>query len=56
MAREDDSWRTAPEPPTRRERLAALPADLRQQVEQGFITLTEAQNIAAGLRPNGERK
>jgi hypothetical protein len=52
MAREDSSLRTAPEPKTRRERIASLPADLRQQFEDGLITLSEAENLAAGRRPN----
>jgi hypothetical protein len=56
MSKEDQSWRTAPELPTRRERIAALPEDLRKQVEDGLITLGEARNIANGLNPNGTQK
>lgn len=56
MSRDDDSWRTAPEPPTRRQRIAALPDHYRRQFEDGLITLAEAESLAAGLRPNGERK
>jgi hypothetical protein len=56
MSEQDQSWRTAPEPPTRRERIAALPEHYRQQFEDGLITLAEAESLAAGLRPNRERK
>lgn len=33
-----------------------LPDDLRRQVEDGFITQEEAENIAKGLNPNGTPK
>ena len=56
MSRDDQSWRLGPEPTRRERELAALPADLRKQVEDGFITLAEAKNIASGLNPNGTRK
>ena len=55
MSRED--WRTAPEPKkTRKERLAALPPDRQRHVNDGLMTLREAENLQAGLMANGQKR
>jgi hypothetical protein len=54
MSKDDQSWRTAPEPKLRKERLAALPPDRQRHVEDGLYTLKEAENLAKGLKANGD--
>ena len=33
-----------------------LPEDLRDQLDKGLLTKREAENLAKGLAPNGQRK
>ena len=51
-----DDWRTAPEARTRKERLAALPPDRQAHVNDGLVTLREAENLEAGLMANGQKR
>ena len=46
----------SPNKKTRAERIAALPPDRQAHVNDGLVTLREAENLEAGLMANGQKR